>query len=148
MSNFDPAGLHCQVTLNPAAAGTASIHQLNYGDFTMRTTILALAMFVTAGSVAADVALSIPLKSGTLDNVQSETYSCGDGTPFAVQYVNSGANVLAILPIDGKDRIFVNVVSASGAKYVSGANVWWTKGDTATLEDEMKEGSIKNCRWK
>lgn len=114
----------------------------------MRISILALTIFATAGSVAADVALSIPLESGTLDSVQSETYSCGDGEPFAVQYVNSGANALAILPIDGEDRIFVNVVSASGAKYASGADVWWTKGETATLENEMEEGSLQNCRSK
>lgn len=111
----------------------------------MRTSLLTLAMLATAGAAAAEATLSIPLKSGTLDSVQSETYSCGDGEPFSVQYVNAGANALAILPIDGEDRIFVNVVSASGARYASGAYVWWTKADTATLENEMEEGTAKDC---
>lgn len=111
----------------------------------MRISLLALAMFACAGAAAAEATLSIPLKSGTTDSVESVTYSCGDGEAFSVQYVNAGANALAIFPIDGEDRIFVNVVSASGARYASGAYVWWTKGDTATLENEMEEGSIEDC---
>ncbi|WP_324754182.1 MliC family protein [Roseovarius sp. Pro17] len=112
----------------------------------MRISLLALALFATAGAAAAEANLSIPLKSGTMDSVESATYTCGDGEPFSVQYVNAGANALAIFPIDGEDRIFVNVVSASGAKYASGAHVWWTKSNTATLENEMEEGSIQECQ--
>lgn len=111
----------------------------------MRINLLALAMFATAGAAAADVNLSIPLQSGTMDSVESVTYTCGEAESFAVQYVNAGVNALAILPVDGAERIFVNVVSASGARYVSGAHVWWTKGDTATLENEMEEGSATDC---
>ena len=44
------------------------------------------------------------------------------------------------------DRVFVNVVSASGARYVSGSYVWWSKGDTATLENELENGSILTCQ--
>lgn len=111
----------------------------------MRISLLALAMCASAGAAAAEATLSIPLKSGTADSVQSLTYACESGESFAVQYVNAGANALAIFPIDGEERIFVNVVSASGAKYASGAYVWWTKGDTATLENETEEGSIVDC---
>ncbi len=74
-----------------------------------------------------------------------ETYSCAGGEPFSVQYVNAGANALAILPIDGEARIFVNVMSGSGAKYVSGAHVWWTKGGGATLENQMAQADRKDC---
>lgn len=111
----------------------------------MRIHLLALATFAATGAAAADVNLSIPLESGTLDSVQSETYSCGDENTFPVQYVNTGVNALAILPIEGESRIFVNVVSGSGAKYVSGAYVWWTKGNTATLENELEDGSATDC---
>lgn len=112
----------------------------------IRISLLTLSVFASAGAASAEATLSISLKSGTSDNVQSQNYSCGKGESFPVQYVNTGANSLAIVSIDGEDRIFVNVVSASGAKYVSGAYVWWTKGDTATLENEMEEGSLTDCR--
>lgn len=112
----------------------------------MRISLLAIALFASASAATAQATLSIPLKIGTTDSVSSQTYACGDAEAFAVQYVNAGANALAILPIDGEERIFVNVVSASGAKYVSGADVWWTKGDTATLENEMEAGSLQNCK--
>lgn len=112
----------------------------------MRISLMALAMFATTGPASADVTLSVPLMIGTTDSVLSRTYACGDADVFAVQYVTAGANALAILPIDGEERVFVNVVSASGARYVSGAHVWWTKGDAATLENEMKEGSLQDCR--
>ncbi|NHM24689.1 MliC family protein [Tritonibacter mobilis] len=112
----------------------------------MRISILALAMFSGAGAVTADVSLSIPVKIDAAGSLNSETYVCEEGKPFSVQYVNSGANVLAIIPIDGEVRIFVNVVSASGAKYVSGSHVWWAKGEMATLENEMEAGNIENCQ--
>ena len=111
----------------------------------MRISILAIAVLATASAVTAQTTLSFPLKIGAADSVLSQTYTCGEADAFAVQYVNSGANALAILQIDGEDRLFVNVVSASGAKYVSGADVWWTKGDSATLENEMEAGSLQTC---
>ena len=112
----------------------------------MRIGLFLIAMFATTGAASAQATLSIPLDAGTADSVTSQTYSCGAGEEFAVQYINSGANALAIFPIDGQERIFVNVVSGSGAKYASGAHVWWTKGNDATLENELEEGSIQNCQ--
>ncbi len=112
----------------------------------MRIGFLALAMMAGAGTATADVTLSIPLGNGPMDGVESITYACGDSRSLSVQYVNTGANALAILPIDGEDRIFVNVVSASGARYVSGAHVWWIKGDMATLDNEIEDGNAWDCR--
>lgn len=111
----------------------------------MRISILAIAVLATASAATAQTTLSIPLKIGAADSVMSQTYTCGEADAFAVQYVNSGANALAIIQIDGEERLFVNVVSASGAKYVSGADVWWTKGDTATRENEMTTDSLQTC---
>ena len=112
----------------------------------LRINLLAIATLASASAAVAQATLSIPLKIGTTDSVLSQTYACGDAEAFAVQYVNAGANALAILPVDGEERLFVNVVAASGAKYVSGAHVWWTKGDTATLENEMEAGSLQECK--
>lgn len=112
----------------------------------MRIALSALFLLAGAGVASAQANLSVTLTPGSLDNVQSLSYACGEGqSAMPVQYVNAGANALAILPIDGEQRIFVNVVSGSGAKYVSGAHVWWTKGDSATLENEMEEGSSIEC---
>jgi membrane-bound inhibitor of C-type lysozyme len=112
----------------------------------LRFSILAIAMATCSGGANAQAVVSIPFNIGPADNVSSQIYACGETEPFAVQYVNAGANALALLPIDGEARIFVNVVSASGAKYVSGAYVWWTKGDSATLENEMEAGSLQECK--
>lgn len=116
----------------------------------MRNIFTTFAVVLVAGianaAAGADVTVSIPLDIGAMDSVTSHRYSCGDGQDFAVQYVNAGANALAILSVDGEERIFVNVVSASGARYASGAYVWWTKGDTATLQNEMLEGGDLECQ--
>ena len=111
----------------------------------MRSVLFCLALLGFSGAVAADVTVSIPLVNSPSSSVMSETYSCSDGNPLTVQYVNSGANALAIIPLDCEDRIFVNVVSGSGATYVSGASTWSTKGESAMLETEMESGNNMEC---
>ncbi|WP_289069526.1 MliC family protein [uncultured Aliiroseovarius sp.] len=112
----------------------------------MRISFLALASLAFTGTASAELALSIPLDLGHAGSVHAQSYSCGEEEQFAVQYVNTNANSLAIVPVDGEDRIFVNVISGSGAKYVSGAHVWWTKGDTATLENTLDEANVRECQ--
>lgn len=112
----------------------------------MRILLSTLSMLLVAQPLLAEVTVSIPLKIGELDNVTTYVYSCDNGESIAVQYVNSGPNALAIMPIDSEERIFVNVVSGSGARYASGADVWWTKGDTATLENELTGGDALSCQ--
>ncbi|QFY43168.1 hypothetical protein F6R98_11515 [Candidatus Methylospira mobilis] len=70
-------------------------------------------------------------------NQQTVSYSCGDGTSLSVAYINTqDGQSFAILPIDGKNRLFVILPSGSGARYCSGPYVWWNKGAEATLWDE------------
>ncbi len=111
----------------------------------MRISSIALALLASTTAASADVSLSIPLPTDATSSVTSRIYACDGGQPFAVQYINSGPNALAIVPIKGEKRIFVNVVSASGAKYASGEYVWWTKGKTAMLENEMDQDSRQSC---
>ena len=47
---------------------------------------------------------------------------------FTVQYLNSGANHLALLPLHGETMIFAGVPSASGARYAAGSYIWWEAG--------------------
>ena len=104
--------------------------------------ILLTVSVLAAGPVAGEVALTVDL--GPTDQVTAETYTCGADETIPVRYVNAGPNVLAILPVGGEERIFVNVVSASGTRYASGAHVWWSKGDSATLEHTI-EGTVRDC---
>ena len=98
----------------------------------------------------APVALSIALASPALaavdlnvginlsGDVQIVTtlYGCGDAQPeLTVRYINAQPNFFAIIPIEGEDVVFVNVISASGAKYVSGVWEWWNKGADASLHN-------------
>lgn len=102
---------------------------------------------------AAVATFAAPLWSGELPSLSqllgadatviSTDYTCDKGGPIQVRYINSSHNNLAIVPVDGVERIFVNVMSGSGARYVSGQFEWWTKGNSATLRDEMANTSAE-----
>ena len=110
-----------------------------------RTGFLMLAMAGLPAVASAEAVLSLQLATEGRGTITSATYSCAGGEPFAVQYVNAGANALALLPIDSEERVFVNVVSGSGARYVAGQYVWWSRGDTPTLENQLEKGSLVEC---
>jgi len=98
----------------------------------MRATTMLTGMVLMMGGMAhADIALTLPL--GPDANVTAQDYSCDNGSTLSVQYINAGANQLAMIPLEGQDLLFVNTVSASGARYVSGMWEWWSKGSDATL---------------
>ncbi|WP_108500611.1 MliC family protein [Paracoccus indicus] len=90
-----------------------------------------LGLLVTCGAAHARLALTLPLTSDA--TVTAARYRCDDGRDLAVRYVEAGANSLAIIPLEGEEVVFVNVVAASGARYVSGMWEWWAKGEEATL---------------
>lgn len=98
--------------------------------------ILCAALLAALATPAvADASITIGLSvSGDLER-KLVTYDCGAETRLAVEYLNAAPDFLALVPIDGKPRIFVNTISASGAKYESGQYVWWNKGSDATLGD-------------
>ena len=72
-------------------------------------------------------------------------YECEGVTPFKVEYINAGQNFLAVVPVDGFNVAFVNVLAASGARYVSGQYEWWTKGSDATFIDVTDESASVTC---
>ncbi|EPX78257.1 MliC family protein [Litoreibacter arenae] len=108
-------------------------------------TITTVALLVAATTAFADARLSVTLDIDEDSSLSSIGYTCEGRDDITVQYVNSGVNALAMMEIDDDDRIFVNVVSASGARYVSGEYVWWSKGDMATLENSLENGAIIQC---
>ncbi|WP_367888964.1 MliC family protein [Paracoccus denitrificans] len=78
-------------------------------------------------------------------SVTAASYSCAGGEPVTVQYMKAGANSFAPMEIDREERSFVNAVSGSGARYVSGELVWWTKGNNATLESALDGAARRNA---
>ncbi len=97
--------------------------------------VISLLAAATSPTVAAvDLSVGITL-SGDVQIVTA-VYGCGDAAPeLTVKYVNAAPNFFAIVPVEGQDVVFVNVVSASGAKYVSGVWEWWNKGSDASLHN-------------
>ena len=105
----------------------------------------ALATPALAAPALAGANLSVPLAPGAENTIILTSYSCDGGTPFEVQYINAGENNLALIPVEGVERIFVLTVSGSGARYVSGSQEWWSKGEAATLTDTMTEAPAQEC---
>jgi membrane-bound inhibitor of C-type lysozyme len=76
----------------------------------------------------------------------THTYQCEMiEQPFTVEFINADPNFLAIVPVGPRKMVFVNVISASGAKYVAGQFEFWTKGAEATLTDLQADPPSVNC---
>lgn len=103
---------------------------------------LATAAMMQNVDVSAQVVLSL---TGDFQRTRVE-YHCEGLEPFTVDFVNASPNFLAIVPIGPQKLVFVNVLSASGAKYVSGQFEFWTKGSEATLTDlQVTDGGTLAC---
>ena len=71
-------------------------------------------------------------------NRQTLKYTCATGKILQVTYWNTAnGQSFALVPVKGKALLFVNTMSASGAKYQAGSYTWWTKGPRADLYDAM-----------
>jgi membrane-bound inhibitor of C-type lysozyme len=93
-----------------------------------------LLLAVSPAFAAVDLNVGINLTGDV--QIVTTVYGCGEGIePLTVKYINAAPNFFAILPIEGEDLVFVNVISASGAKYVAGQYEWWNKGSDATLHN-------------
>lgn len=74
------------------------------------------------------------------------TYQCEQiPDPLKVVFINAKPNFLAIVPVGPQSMVFVNVMSASGAKYVAGQYEFWTKGGEATLTDLQADPQSVSC---
>lgn len=90
----------------------------------------AMALGLAVSSAAASTGISV--HGGKQTTV---SYRCKGGKTMRVTYVNSPPDSLAIVPVDGHEQIFANVLAGSGTRYASGVYVWWTKGSQASLYD-------------
>ena len=109
------------------------------------------AILFCAGTLASAENLTVPLPGTKVQRIRA-TFSCGaEGValglpphPFTVEYLNAGENHLALVPIHGKRMVFVNVISASGARYAAGQYIWWDAGSRGvTLSAEAMDGQPK-----
>ena len=111
----------------------------------MNKTALGCAILAIASSAAmADTSLSINIE---LDDavLTTATYDCGTEEALQVQYIVSEGDILALVPVDGDARVFVNVVAGSGSRYVAGQYEWWSKGQDATLRDLIDDRIVLEC---
>ena len=102
---------------------------------------LATAAMMQNVDVSAQVVLSL---AGDFQKT-THTYQCEGLEPFTVDFINAEPNFLAIIPVGPRKMVFVNVMSASGAKYVAGQFEFWTKGSEATLTDLQATPPTVNC---
>ncbi len=98
--------------------------------------LTATVLWLAASPAFAAVDLNVGINLSGDVQIVTAIYGCGEGTePLMVKYINAAPNFFAIVPIEGNDVVFVNVISGSGAKYVAGQYEWWNKGADATLHD-------------
>lgn len=94
----------------------------------------------TAMPPAASSGLAITLNPTGDFERKTVGYGCtGVEESLSVDYLNAAPNYLAMIPLDGSVLLFNTVLAGSGAKYVSGKYVWWTKGTDGSLYD-LTEG--------
>ncbi|RQH08530.1 MliC family protein [Paraburkholderia dinghuensis] len=64
------------------------------------------------------------------------SYTCANGKTFKVTYLNAkNGQSFAVVPVQGRDLLFVSTIAASGVKYQADRYTWWTKGPRADLFD-------------
>lgn len=100
--------------------------------------VLGMALSLPAHALSPALQFVIPLEG----DVQHEVvqYDCeGRDEPITVNYINAHPNFLAVVPIEDEPLVFVNVIAASGARYVAGQYEWWSQGNDATLTDERAD---------
>lgn len=106
--------------------------------------VLPLAAAAMMGNV--DVSAQVILSLQGDFQKTTHAYQCeGIESPFTVEFVNADPNFLAIVPVGPRKMVFVNVMAASGAKYVAGQFEFWTKGAEATLSDLQADPPSVNC---
>lgn len=106
--------------------------------------MLPLAAAAMMGNV--DVSAQVILQLHGDFQKTTHTYQCeGVEQPLTIEFINADPNFLAIVPVGERKVVFVNVMSASGAKYVAGQFEFWTKGAEATLSDLQADPTSVSC---
>ncbi|BBL54019.1 hypothetical protein MF1_12770 [Bartonella quintana] len=109
--------------------------------FTIRFfVILSLSLFGSINAFADSLIIEIPDNPELI--TQTSSYQCDMETNkehVEVTYLTAGNIALVDFKWKGKRIIGSNVIAASGAKYVGGPYIWWTKGNEALLYDLVND---------
>jgi membrane-bound inhibitor of C-type lysozyme len=100
----------------------------------LKSTAIAAALLGVAAAQADPLTIDLP---GAAER-QTVAYTCDGGRKATAEYVNAGANSLAIVKLGDETVLMVNVLSASGTRYAGQQYVWWTKGNSADFYDLTK----------
>jgi membrane-bound inhibitor of C-type lysozyme len=123
-----------------AASSPASSNSAPASDVAGTATADEAAPPPPAAPPATSSALVITLNTAGDFERKTVGYGCtGIEASLSVDYLNAAPNYLAMIPLDGSVLLFNTVLAGSGAKYVSGKYVWWTKGTDGSLYD-LTEG--------
>lgn len=105
----------------------------------LKVLVAAIAMSLVGCNQAND---GFTLPGGKAES-SSTKYLCDNGDTVTASYINNDSSSVVILDMLDKKILLVDVVAASGSKYVGGELEWWTKGEIATLSnvvgDKMTE---------
>jgi membrane-bound inhibitor of C-type lysozyme len=105
---------------------------------------LALAALAAGAQACAAQAASLDVREIQTQSRHTYRYTCADGKTFKVTYINgTNGQSFALVPVAGRNLLFVGVIAASGVRYAADRYVWWTKGPGADLYDAMSEASPK-----
>jgi len=105
---------------------------------TWRIATLTAALTLTLAAAPYGEAWAAPPQFRNFDGKshQMRKYTCATGKILQVTYWNAqNGQSFAVLPVNGTPMLFVNTISASGARYQAGSYTWWTKGPRANLYD-------------
>ncbi|WP_175868644.1 MliC family protein [Bartonella gabonensis] len=108
-------------------------------------TALSLPLFSSVHAFAGSLVIKVPDDPEPTTEVTA--YQCETNTSkehVEVTYLNAGSISLVDLKWQGKRIIASRSMSASGAKYMGGPYIWWTKGNEATLSDLINDPEEKN----
>lgn len=105
---------------------------------------VAVAGLLLAGCGPSETKIDIPGNGKTESTVSK--YTCSAGNDLTVTYLNNEPNSVAVVEMPDQPKIvMVDVMAASGAKYVGGVYEWWTKGDDGTLRN-LQGDQTSECR--
>lgn len=102
--------------------------------------VLSLSMFSSISAFAGSLVIEVP--DDPEPTKETIVYQCSSETQkqrVEATYYNIGEIALVDLKWNGKRIIAANVIAASGAKFVGGEYVWWTKGNEASFYNTLTE---------
>ncbi|WP_186134268.1 MliC family protein [Burkholderia gladioli] len=109
----------------------------------MKRIIFAAGLLVGLGGISAAQAAQLTVEEIDTDARSFTRYQCANqARPVRVAYwLARNGQSFALVPVNGQPMLFVDTLSASGARYQAGRYTWWTKGPAATLSDEIAGSS-------